>query len=74
MKQIEVGTDVIDSGYRGVIYVVLHNLSDKSVTFNVEDKMAQILLKKIYLPVITEVLRFKEHPECDTCGFGRTGN
>ena len=74
MKQIEVGVCVIDSRYRGVIYVVLHNLSDKSVTFNVGDKIAKILFEKISLPVITELLSFNYHTERATDGFGSSGN
>ena len=49
MRQVEVGAGVVDSGYRDVVYIVLHNLSDKSVTFNVGDKIAQILFEKKYL-------------------------
>ena len=74
VRQIEVGAAIIDSGYRVVVYVVLHNLPDKSVTFNVGDKIAQIFFEKISLPVITEVLNFNDHPKGGTRGFATTGN
>ena len=46
MKMIEVGGGVTDAGFRGVIYVVLHNHSDKDYTVDVADRIARIFLKK----------------------------
>ena len=52
IKSIEVGAGVVDSGYQEIIYVVLHNLSREPVTFDVGDKIAQILFEKVSLPVL----------------------
>ena len=74
MKQIEVGSGTIDSGYRGIVYVVLHYLSDKTVTFNEGDKIAQILFQKVSLLVLIEVRDFDDCTERDTRGFESTEN
>ena len=39
MKQLEVGAGTIGNGYRGMVYIVLHNLAHKFVSFNVGDKL-----------------------------------
>jgi len=63
---------VIDAGYRGEIFVGLHNLSDAPYTFAVGNKVAQILIQKIEQPELVEV---DELPEADRGekGFGSTG-
>ena len=72
MRQIHGHAGVIDSGYRGIIYVVLHNLSEKPVTFNVGDKIAQLLFGKISLPVLAKVFDFENNTESGSDGFGST--
>ena len=63
---------VIDSDYRGEIIVALHNHSDKPVTIEPKDRIAQIVLS----PYITA--SFNEVEELDDTergegGFGSTG-
>ena len=63
---------VIDSDYRGEIIVALHNHSDKPVTIEPKDRIAQIVLA----PYITA--SFNEVEELDDTkrgegGFGSTG-
>ena len=55
MKDIEVGSGVIDSGFRGVIYVVLHSHSDREYNVSVRDRMAQIISEKTSLRVLTNI-------------------
>ena len=62
-RSIEVGAGVVDSGYRAIIYIVLHNLSSEEVTFNAVDKITQIILEKIYLPMLSEVFEFEDQTE-----------
>ena len=45
-RPIEVGAWVVDSDYRGIIYVVLHNLPFEKVTSHVGDNIAQIVFGK----------------------------
>ena len=63
VRQIEAGAGVIDPGYSGVIYLVLHNHSDKNFEINVGNRIAQIVFEKIAIPVLTEVLSFSDHTE-----------
>ena len=70
IKSIAVEAGVVDSGYQEIIYVVLHNLSREPVTFNVGDKIAQILFEKVSLPVLTEVFDFDNYTERGTGGLG----
>ena len=55
MKDIEVGSGVIDSGFRGVIYVALHSHSDREYNVSVRDRIAQIISEKTSLRVLTNI-------------------
>lgn len=46
---------VIDEDYRGVIKVVLFNLSDTNFEIKKGDRIAQLICERIYYPVIEEV-------------------
>ena len=71
-RSIEVRAGVVDSGYRGSIYVVLHHLSFEEVTFNVICKIVQIIFEKVSLPILTKVFDFRYQTERGTGGFGST--
>ena len=73
IRQIKSGAGVIDSGYRGAIFVVLHNHSDKDYKINVGYRIAQIIFRKISLPMLTETLSTSDHTERRAYGFGSTG-
>ncbi|KDQ64906.1 hypothetical protein JAAARDRAFT_112125, partial [Jaapia argillacea MUCL 33604] len=69
---IDTGAGVIDADYRGVVFVLLFNLSDKEFHVEEGDRIAQLILEKI---VSAEVL---EVGDLDTTtrgagGFGSTG-
>ncbi|KAJ7591362.1 dUTPase-like protein [Mycena floridula] len=58
---IDTGAGVIDADYRGVVFVLLFNLSDKDFEaqyYTVEegDRVAQLIIEKIYNPEVLEVL------------------
>lgn len=63
---------VIDAGYRGEILIAIYNTTDEPYTFNVGDKVAQMVIQKIEQPTFEEV---DELPEADRgdAGFGSTG-
>ncbi len=71
-KGIKTLGGVLDSGYRGELFVPLHNLHNEPHIFNVGDKIAQIIIQKVELWSVEEVnilaptLRGKG-------GFGSTG-
>jgi dUTP pyrophosphatase len=63
---------VIDSGYRGEIRIGIINLSKKVYTFEVGDKVAQMLIQKIEIPKIGETQSLSETKR-GSKGFGSTG-
>lgn len=72
-KGFDVGAGVIDSGYRGEIKVLMINNSTEIKTFNVGDKIAQLILTKIMdNPILKEVSELPESNRGDN-GFGSTG-
>ncbi|KIK05856.1 hypothetical protein K443DRAFT_674896 [Laccaria amethystina LaAM-08-1] len=69
---IATGAGVIDADYRGVVFILLYNLSDKDFQVEEGDRVAQLILEKIYNPEVLEVA------DLDTTlrganGFGSTG-
>lgn len=46
---------VIDEDYRGIIKVVLFNLSDSDFEIKKGDRIAQLICERIYYPEIEEV-------------------
>ncbi len=63
---------VIDSGYRGEIKIGIINLGKKDHTFNLGDKVAQILFQKIEVVQIVESKNLSETKRGKS-GFGSTG-
>jgi dUTP pyrophosphatase len=58
----------------GPVGVVLFNLSpDTPFKVNVGDRIAQLILEKISVPVITVVSEFQYTTKRGTGGFGSTG-
>ncbi len=63
---------VIDSGYRGEVKILLHNLSDKSYTIVAGTKIAQMLIQPVEQKQIVEVEELDE-TERGEQGFGSSG-
>lgn len=71
---IHVGAGVIDSDYRGNIGVILFNFSDKDFIVEKGDRIAQMIIKRIFTPEFVEVKEHEEHnTERGDGGFGSTG-
>jgi len=49
------GAGVIDADYRGIVFVLLFNLSDKDFEVQEGDRIAQLILEKIHMPEVLEV-------------------
>ncbi|TFY71961.1 hypothetical protein EVG20_g1042 [Dentipellis fragilis] len=69
---IDTGAGVIDADYRGVVFVLLFNLSDQDFTVEEGDRIAQLIIEKIETPAVLEV------EDLDATlrgagGFGSTG-
>ena len=63
---------VIDSDYRGEIIVALHNHSDEPAIISPGERIAQIVILSVHLPVFEEVEDLNE-TERGNNGFGSTG-
>lgn len=72
VKGIHVGAGVIDADYTGEVKVLLFNLSEKEITLEKHERIAQLIIKKIETPEVEEVeeLGVTERGEQ---GFGSTG-
>ena len=62
----------IDSGYTGSIGVILFNLSEESVEIKKGEKIAQIVIERVYTPKLEQVDELEATERGDS-GFGSTG-
>ncbi len=71
-KGIKTLGGVLDSGYRGELFIPLHNLNNEPYVFETGDKIAQMVIQKVEL---WEVEEFDELSETKrgTGAFGSTG-
>jgi len=72
---IHVGAGVGDSDYRGVYHVMLFNHKDEDFEVMPGDRIAQLVLQRIYLPKWQEVASLEEFEATarGDAGFGSTG-
>jgi dUTP pyrophosphatase len=66
----EIGT--IDNSYRGEINVILTNNSVQPLHINPYDRIAQLVVEKVYIPTINIVDTLEQTERGDN-GFGSTG-
>ncbi|KAL6298101.1 dUTP pyrophosphatase [Sparassis latifolia] len=52
---IDTGAGVIDADYRGVLFILLYNLSDQDFQVEEGDRIAQLILERIVTPEVLEV-------------------
>ncbi|EON96937.1 putative deoxyuridine 5 -triphosphate nucleotidohydrolase protein [Phaeoacremonium minimum UCRPA7] len=69
---IDTGAGVIDADYRGQVKVLLFNHSDADFTIQEGDRIAQLVLERIYTPEVVEVAELEESVR-GAGGFGSTG-
>lgn len=69
---IDTGAGVIDADYRGIVFVLLFNLSDQPFEVSEGDRIAQLIIEKIHTPEIIEVQDLDETLR-GAGGFGSTG-
>ena len=63
---------VIDAGYRGEIMIKLANLGTEAYTITKHQKVAQMLIQEVQVPVVEEVEDLDD-TERGAAGFGSTG-
>ncbi|KAK3372484.1 dUTP pyrophosphatase [Podospora didyma] len=69
---IDTGAGVIDADYRGQVKVLLFNHSDTDFAVAEGDRVAQLVLERIYTPDVVEVQELEESVR-GAGGFGSTG-
>lgn len=69
---IDTGAGVIDGDYRGEVKVILFNFSDADFTIKEGDRIAQLIIERIYTPEVVVVEKLEESTR-GTRGFGSTG-
>ncbi|CUA76391.1 dUTP pyrophosphatase [Rhizoctonia solani] len=69
---IDTGAGVIDADYRGKVFVLLFNHSDKDFQVEEGDRIAQLIIEKIQTPEVMEVQDLEETLR-GAGGFGSTG-
>jgi dUTP pyrophosphatase len=72
MKNIFVNAGVIDRGYTGEVKVLLFNMGEESIELPEGSRIAQLIIKKIALPIVEEVESL-ESSDRGEGGFGSTG-
>jgi dUTP pyrophosphatase len=71
-KFIDTGAGVVDYDYRGNVGVVLFNHAEDDFAVTKGDRIAQLILERIFTPEIVEVCSLDE-TERGAAGFGSTG-
>ncbi|PKY04817.1 deoxyuridine 5'-triphosphate nucleotidohydrolase [Aspergillus campestris IBT 28561] len=69
---IDTGAGVIDADYRGEVKVLLFNFSEVDFTVQEGDRVAQLIVERIYTPEVTVVEELEESVR-GAGGFGSTG-
>ena len=69
---IQTGAGVVDSDYRGEVRVLLFNQGDKEFKINVGDRIAQMVLERVYTPSVEATDNLEESVR-GAGGFGSTG-
>ncbi|KAH8675801.1 dUTPase-like protein [Xylariales sp. PMI_506] len=69
---IDTGAGVIDADYRGQVKVLLFNHADADFEIKEGDRVAQLVIERIYTPEVVEVAELEESVR-GAGGFGSTG-
>ncbi|EHA48957.1 deoxyuridine 5'-triphosphate nucleotidohydrolase [Pyricularia oryzae 70-15] len=69
---IDTGAGVIDADYRGQVKVLLFNHADADFKVEEGDRVAQLVIERIYTPEVVEVQELEESVR-GAGGFGSTG-
>ncbi|CAN8099236.1 unnamed protein product [Discula destructiva] len=69
---IDTGAGVIDADYRGQVKILLFNHSETDFAVSEGDRVAQLVLERIYTPEVLEVAELEDSVR-GAGGFGSTG-
>lgn len=73
-KHLCKGAELIDSDYTGNVHVHLFNHSDNDVSFNKGDKIAQLVMRQVWLGDLEVVDDITKETNRGSGGFGSTGD
>lgn len=72
-KGLSKGAELIDADYRGSVHIHLFNHTDTLARFKAGDKVAQLVMREVWLGDIEEVEEISLDTERAAGGFGSTG-
>ena len=67
------GAELIDSDYRGNCHIHLFNFSDNTIKFNKGDKIAQLVMREVWMGDLEQVEDISTNTNRAEGGFGSTG-
>lgn len=70
---LDKGAELIDSDYTGNCHIHLFNHSDATIHFNKGDKIAQLVMREVWMGELEEVKELNKITERGEGGFGSTG-
>lgn len=73
-KSLVKGAELIDSGYRNSVHINLFNLGDLEASFNKGDKIAQLVMREVWLGELIEVDEISTETDRGLGGFGSSGD
>lgn len=73
-KHLSKGAELIDSDYTGNCHIHLFNHSDNYVDFRKGDKVAQLVMREVWMGNIVEVDNLDKNTLRGAKGFGSTGD
>ena len=73
-KHLSKGAELIDSDYTGNCHIHLFNHSDNIVSFKKGDKVAQLVMRQVWMGELEEVKDFDKVTDRGSGGFGSTGD
>jgi dUTP pyrophosphatase len=72
-KKLIKGAELIDSDYRGTVHIHFFNMSDTDVEINKGDKIAQLVMREVWMGELNKVDNIDINTERGAGGFGSTG-
>lgn len=72
-KHLSKGAELIDSDYTGNCHIHLFNHSDEPQTFRRGDKIAQLVMREVWMGDLEEVEFLEKYTSRGAAGFGSTG-
>lgn len=72
-KKLTKGAELIDSDYRGTVHIHFFNNSDSDVEIRAGDKIAQLVMREVWMGDVKQVKEISTETDRGTGGFGSTG-